>query len=322
MVKNVAINLQNSDHNFLYIAGTSYTGSTLLAFLLNSHPEIVSVGEATGPYSKYRDWHNFSCSCGTTLSMCSFWQQVEHGMKRRGAAFGPLQWDMRFEVGKHPWLRQILSRSFRNNLIDRLRDRFLLFLPPYKAQFHEIAHRNMCFVDAVLEVTGKKVFADATKDVIRPKYFELLTPIRPYVIHLVRDSLGFVASYIKYARHDKVSQDESLNQAIRYWNRTGSHVKRLFSLLPPQRKLRVRYEDLCTNPERELTRIAGFVKVNPIPGPYDFRSANHHIIGNQMRLETSSAVVLDERWREILSPAQIEKIRIQTHYFRQLYGYE
>ena len=30
---------------FLYIVGTSYTGSTLLSFLLNLHPRIISIGE-------------------------------------------------------------------------------------------------------------------------------------------------------------------------------------------------------------------------------------------------------------------------------------
>ena len=89
----------------------------------------------------------------------------------------------------------------------------------------------------------------------------------------------------------------------------------------PERRLRVRYEDLCEDPEREFGRICGLLGLEPLPGPYDLLASDHHIIGNRMRLSSSSEVVLDERWRSILSSHEIDIVRRKTNGFREKFGY-
>ena len=59
---------ERSPERFLYVVGTSFTGSTLLSFLLNLHPQIVSVGEMTGPFRGVADRQAYPCSCGAALS--------------------------------------------------------------------------------------------------------------------------------------------------------------------------------------------------------------------------------------------------------------
>ena len=71
----------------------------------------------------------------------------------------------------------------------------------------------------------------------------------------------------------------------------------------------MRYEDLCTDPEHELGRICEMVGLAKLPGPYDFRAGDHHIIGNHMRLANSSEIVLDERWSSILTEQEVETVR-------------
>ena len=58
-----------------------------------------------------------------------------------------------------------------------------------------------------------------------------------------------------------------------------------------------------------------------LPGPYEFLAGDHHIIGNRMRLSSSSEIVLDERWRSILTEEEAEAVRRSTSRHRQAFGY-
>jgi hypothetical protein len=58
-----------------------------------------------------------------------------------------------------------------------------------------------------------------------------------------------------------------------------------------------------------------------LPGPYDFHAGDHHIIGNEMRLESSSEIVLDERWTTILTEQEAETVRDSTSRYRRVFGY-
>jgi hypothetical protein len=53
----------------------------------------------------------------------------------------------------------------------------------------------------------------------------------------------------------------------------------------------------------------------------DFRTPNHHVIGNRMRIAGSSEVHLDERWRERLTERELREIQRRTHRRRRLCGY-
>ena len=58
----------------LYILAPSFSGSTLLTYLLAQHPRVATVGElkATrmGSIDEYR------CSCGEPMRTCEFWQAL------------------------------------------------------------------------------------------------------------------------------------------------------------------------------------------------------------------------------------------------------
>lgn len=69
----------------LYVASSSFSGSTLLAFLLNTHPDIFTVSEMEG--WNYGENEEFSCSCGNTLEHCPFFNEVAHTFQRDGLPF-------------------------------------------------------------------------------------------------------------------------------------------------------------------------------------------------------------------------------------------
>jgi hypothetical protein len=69
----------------LYITSSSYSGSTLLSFLLNTHPEIFTVGEMDG--WNYGEDETFECSCGRILCECPFFRRVARAFADEGLPF-------------------------------------------------------------------------------------------------------------------------------------------------------------------------------------------------------------------------------------------
>ena len=69
----------------LYILAPSFSGSTLLTYLLAQHPRVATVGElkATqmGPIDDYR------CSCGEPMRTCAFWQALDREAGADGVDF-------------------------------------------------------------------------------------------------------------------------------------------------------------------------------------------------------------------------------------------
>lgn len=303
---------------FLYVAGTSFTGSTLLSFLLNLHPQIVGVGEMTGPFRGVEDRRGYPCSCGATLAECPFWTAVGAAMAERGLRFDPEHWEMRFDPDSR-FGRRLVRDSLGSDFVDRIRDAAVQHAPGIGRHVRTIARRNEALVASARSVAGKPVLADASKDVSRARLLDRTTALDPCVVHLVRDSLGFVAS--KKSRAWKNPRGAEIDNASRYWNRRSAQAERMFAALPPERRLRIRYEDLCADPEREFGRICELLGLDALPGPYEFFAGEHHIIGNRMRLSSSSEIVLDERWREILTAEEAETVRRSTESHRRVFGY-
>jgi hypothetical protein len=302
---------------FLYIVGTSYTGSTLLSFLLNLHPRIVSVGECEPNFSNWADPSQYPCSCGATLADCPFWTAVGAAMAERGMRFDAEHWEMSFR------LRTRLGRGLlASDRGDALRAALASHAPMLGSRVLSVARRNEALVGSARAVAGKPVFADASKDVSRVRLLAHTTDLDPYVVHLVRDSLGYVASKKSRAEKDPEGvRGAGIGVASRHWNRRSGQAEQLFATLAENRRLRVRYEDLCIDPEHEFGRICELLGLETIPGPYEFLTGDHHIIGNRMRLAGSSEIVLDERWRSVLTAEEADEVRRTTSRHRQAFGY-
>jgi hypothetical protein len=85
--------------------------------------------------------------------------------------------------------------------------------------------------------------------------------------------------------------------------------------------LEVRYEDLCTDPDGTLRRICEFLDLDPGRAVQEFRSAEHHVVGNGMRLDSTSEIQLDDRWRSILTAEQLAVFDEIAGEMNQRYGY-
>jgi hypothetical protein len=300
---------------FGYIGGTSFSGSTLLSFLLNAQPGVTSTGEVAWSVPR-KNPGNYPCSCGATLDTCQFWSDVTRLMQRKQLLFDADHWNTAFDVTANRWVRKIAVRSLGSNSVEEVRDYLVRKIPVWGTHLAEIGRRNRALFDSIVDITGAAAFVDASKDPVRVRLLREYCAIEPYVIHLVRDSPAFVNSAIK-----KDNSVRSFGVAIGWWNATARRMERLRRTTSPERWLLVRYEDLCTNPKAEIKRVLDFLGVAAVAPVLEFRSTSHHIIGNRMRLGDSSQIRLDSSWQTELSKIQLDQIVRSTMKYRQVLGY-
>jgi hypothetical protein len=298
---------------FVSVETTSFSGATLLAFLLNAHPEIASIGEMNGIFAK-EDPNDYLCSCGQKIKSCDFWQAVTWAMHERGHTFDVANFDLEFALGGPEIIQKLRRGSFRNNTLDALRDDILYAWPGERQQIERIVARNQAFIEAILAVTGKKVLVDTAKDRIRLRALRKFSDLDVRVIHLIRDVRGVVASWLRRGR-------DNLPEATRQWVKWHRRLEIMWGSLPADQYLRVRYEDLCRDVPATLKQIHHFCGVDDQLEIKDFREAPHHIVGNKMRLANLSQIKLDERWKESLTPTQLREIDQLAGKLNQRYGY-
>lgn len=299
-----------------FVLGTAYSGSTLLSFLLDSLPDVACVGELVDVQDRIPDKAGYQCSCGQGVKECPFWNAVSEVMRSDGIVFGADQWRLHFRVASS-WVGQRLSvRPLQNWHADAVRDAIVRHSPVWGPALREIAVRNRACMSAILQVTGKSIIVDASKDPRRVVLMrELADVVDPAVIHLVRDSPGYVWSDMKHL-------GMSLKSSALTWNRMAKHIERLRRHVHPDRWLFLRYEDLCLDPNMALDQIAEFLGSRPVPA----RSTRldrtaHHVRGNDMRLGGIEEVRLDTAWRDRLSRSQIVEICEITARHRERLGY-
>ncbi len=288
---------------FVFLTSHAFSGSTLLGFLMDMHPEVATVGELTGP-ARHIDLSRYPCSCGRLFQADVFWQEVSAVLNEYGVPYSLNQYfGTRFELSSHRARQRLLAGSLRNTFIENWRDRVIFTLrPSFRRRLVEQATRNELFARAILAVTGKSVFLDTSKNPMRIRYLQLSPHIELYVIHLVRDVRGVVTSIM--SRHP----DTAVQQAARSWIAREKNIQRHLKTIPPSRQIQIRYEALVTDTLPVLNRILTFIGVDPLAELGNYREVEHHILGNKMRKQSSAEIKLDERWRTVLSEKQLQII--------------
>jgi len=295
-----------------YILAPSHSGSTLLAFLLGAHPDATTVGDTAG--TTRRQDPAYRCSCGEVARTCSFWKRVSSEMVAQGFDFSVGDFGTRFESSRSRWGNRLLHAEHRGRFLEVVRDTVLWFGPGWRQEFREIAARNAALAGTVLRITSAKVLADSSKLPHRLKFLLRIPELDIKVIHLVRDGRGVVHTCIRDNRW-------SVAKSAMEWRRGIRAAEKLLSRLPVSQWTQVRYEDLCADPRKTLEQLCMFVELDPSGVTLDFRSASLHVFGNKMRLDSTSEIRLDERWKTDLTQAEVAEVnRICGHLLRR-YGY-
>jgi hypothetical protein len=260
--------------NVIYIAGASHSGSTLLAMMLNAHPEIISVGEMFKLNMKLNVKNaetgaHAPCSCGApSLWQCEFWSRVNQRIQSQA------------------------DKSLNDLNVQDYTDLDGSSAP------------NAIVLRAISEVSGKKLLVDSSKKLDRLAYFLKWSEPNIHPVVLIRDPKGQINSVRKkhggflgpIFRYEHVyiqlrrSLGESPHSVVRYEDLVAAPERTLRTILKPI--------GLDFHPQQ----------LNWGEKP------NHFVGGNRLRRlrPSKSELVLDEQWKHNLTRTQATVIDLLT----------
>jgi hypothetical protein len=305
----------------VYITSPSFSGSTLLTFLLAAHPRVATVGElkatARGDIDKYH------CSCGVPIRTCSYWKRLGEELAHRGVSFDVANFGTHFAFERSgPLANRVVRADLRGPAFEAARSLAIRLLPGAHREFEDILERNRVMIDTICRMRDAHVFVDGSKDSNRLKYMvdSGLWDVR--VVFLVRDGRGVTLSRLKRLGRPVAEADHDTVRAVASeWRRTLEGCEIALGQLPRESWGVARYEDLCRDPEGTLVPIFRLMGVSPVDVPEDFRRIEHHILGNYMRLK-GGRIGLDEEWRTVLSPRQLAAFDRAAGSFNRRHGYD
>jgi len=317
-----------------YLLAASHSGSTLLAMLLASHPDVCTTGELKA--TSLGDPDRYRCSCGSLIRQCPFWNDVAARMGARGQPFDITRADTHISSGATPYVQTLLRPLVRGTALEALRSAALSVTPSWHkrlAQFHAL---NESLVRSVCDITGARVVVDSSKIGIRLKYLLRNPGLDVRVIRVIRDGRAVALTYTDPANFadaaaphlrgggDGQSRErERLSplDAAHEWRRSNEEAAAIVARLDPSRFTTVSYEDVCADTPGTLSRLWEFLGVPPFRFGEGWRARNHHVIGNGMRLDSTEEVRLDERWKTAFPPAALEIFEAEAGALNRQLGY-
>jgi len=299
----------------VYIGSSGRSGSTLLELIFGAHPQLWTLGEfyvlpfAIESAAK-------QCGCGTLVSECPFWGSIVK--ETMPIIRGPSIRRFRdgYDVGRLFHFAEFPSIWSRNGSWSSRRG----------AELEQFAKDNAAVMGAALtkarQLKGAQVrfLVDASKSLYRLLWLKQSGAFDLRVIHLVKDPRAFAYSMSK--RQDgSVNRKQAARAALR-WNAENYLFDKLFrNRFTENEVLRIRYEDLASNPKTVLQNMLGWLEL-----PYDenmvsdFRCVNHGIAGNPMR-QRKTGIQLDEKWRHGLSAGMQRLVRGMSRSLSKRYGF-
>ncbi len=318
-----------------YLLAASHSGSTLLAMLLGAQADACTTGELKATH--LGDTDSYRCSCLQPIRDCDFWKQVSVAMASRGYPWFEITraGTNTFEI-ESPYAQRLLAPLYRGGLLETIRDLALSFSARWCARLADSNRRNLALIDSLLEVTGAKVVIDSSKIALRLKYLLKIPGLDLRVIRVIRDGRAVSLTYTDEwnfadssdprlrsggsgTRH--LPPRSSLAEAANEWKRSNESCDALIARLPMTQWTEIRYENLCADPEGSLKHLASFLELDPDQVHLDFRAQPQHVIGNGMRMDTTSAIRLDERWRSHLSNDDLRVFDKIAGNLNRSYGY-
>jgi len=114
----------------------------------------------------------------------------------------------------------------------------------------------------------------------------------------------------------------SMEAAASRWLSSNLDADAVLQSIPTSDSIVINYERLCANPRQTLASIYSFLGLEYSDQFRDFRVATHHVVGNGMRLDESSEIVLDDRWKSVLTPDDLATFDKVAGYLNRQYGYQ
>jgi hypothetical protein len=296
----------------LYIVSATRSGSTVLDLLLGNHPEATSVGELRRLQEHLSE--DGPCTCGTSVRGCEFWQGMGQTLGRNGVALEELPTSVpkpRRPLGFLPHAVEVLPIFAGRRWMEATRRRV-------KSLQEALEAAGSCWLvlDAVAQGTGTRVIVDSSKWSDQFKLLYLLRPEQARAIYLVRDGRGVVCSWLRRV-------GSPVWKLALSWALNNLRAILLLANVPKDRRLLVRYEDLCRDPEGEMRRICAFAGL-----PFQEqvlildKRDRHNIGGSQHRFDKAETrIALDDRWRHSLTSKELAEFNRMVGVLNRILGY-
>jgi Sulfotransferase family len=307
---------------YVYICSHRHSGSTLLDLLLGSHSRIESLGEIS--FLSQDLALNLPCTCGLRIRECTVWQTV---IDRLSAQLGtdimanPYALHLGYPLADVTVDRTHQTRAYRARRelmlgMYYLRMRFgARFLDPLLGRMRRSFANNFRVYDAAREVLNADLVVDSSKTYLKALGIYQQNPEQVRVILLTRDGRGVLYSNIRRKR--------SRNESVAGWVTQHTRALPLFRQhIRPDHLLFVKYEAVTVDPAREMSRICRFLGVDFEPAMLDFTAKVHHSTdGNNMRLQRSASIRVDNQWMERLSEDDLRYFEQHAGWLNRELGY-
>ncbi len=300
------INPQNRpDVALLYVAGYGRSGSTVLDMLLDSRDGVVGLSEVTHLFQYLHEGK--SCSCGESVLDCQFWAPVIADLKKSHVD----NWQKLARITKKLEARPVWWSSLF------LRKELSVYGRAWSLVFESIAKTNQI-----------RLIVDSSKTTRRTvSRMRLLSKVCHFNVgmtHLVRDPRAVINSYLKgnnveLEKGNAVAKKGGVFRVIPSWILTNLavHLTSRFT----RKRVRVRYEDLVSDPSQQLSRIGNMLGLElAVTDVQAEVSSGHGIAGNRVRRQASQRLVLDEQWKQSLSNGK-KRMAFVCWPFMKVYGY-
>ena len=238
--------LSSDRTRLVYLLAASHSGSTLLAQLIGSHPDVATAGELK--VTSLGDPERYRCSCGTLIRQCGFWGRVSESMARRGQVFDVTRAGTHFGAGASPLAHRLLRPLHRGPALEALRDLALALTPGWRASLRSLQERNAALAASVVEVTGKAFVVDSSKIAVRLKYLLRNPALEVRVVRIIRDGRGVALTHLDPARFadakdprlrggglgdGRESERLTMADAAREWRRSNEEAEAVLDGLRP-----------------------------------------------------------------------------------------
>lgn len=297
----------------VYIASPSFSGSTLLAMLLGGHPSVATIGEMKGVR---QDLTSYACSCGALFVKCPFWLRLIDALKERGFVFD-LSDDQSVPAFRMPGSAigdRFMRMAYGRRAFETLRSLVLGSWPGYSRRLDYLRRYNETFMQLVVQFYGASLFLDSSKDPVRIRYLARIPSLQLYVVHLVRDGRGVVNSARK-------NLGMPAREASIEWRETHLEIERVTKQFCGRRVLRVRYEDLCADPDGVLATALEFITASGLITAAEAAQRELHVLGNRMRLKGVLPIRPDESWKDEMSGSDLDTFASLAGNLNARYGY-
>lgn len=261
----------------IFIVGNSHCGSTLLGYLLSSHPQIVNAGEL-----KTKTWlKNRVCSCGQPVATCSLYGgffETFNALKKTGVSKLRATSSLRFLWQKkiHPGHQQVHALK---TLYSALSQRIKQLYP--NAAYIVDTSKSVWMLDAWLHV---------------------LPEDQIHILWLQRNNTGTISSFLK--------RDTSFFPALASVL-TNNKVVRKFLRWNQLTYREIHFDRFHEHYAAEAKVMSEFIGME-LPSKYE-EHGNHHVIsGNSITrndfTKTFKGFRPDDEWKKILRPWQVKLI--------------